>query len=137
MKRKMPLWKRSCIETLMFERLRYELDEIAEVEYEYSNSERREEFEVFLGDVSARVMWLSELFYDYQHWFKEDNDFSDWNDICVVLFGNKRNILGYDDEQQDYYGLFNSSYDHEFAIEEARKRIDLLRNQTKCVIISA
>ena len=39
------------------------------------------------------------------------------------MFGNERSVLGYDVEQQDYYGLFNNTYDRELVIEEARKRV--------------
>gem|GEM_PF-2040818 len=123
-RRKVPLWKRSCIENLMFEHMQDELDEIGDFEDEYQYSERREDFEIFFGDVSAKAMQLCELFYDNRYLFDEDNGFNDWNDLCVVLFGGERSVLGYDVEERDYYSLFNNGCDcSDWAIDEARKRV--------------
>ena len=131
MKRKRPLWHRSCIDRLNYDTMREELSEMCEIEYEYSNSERREEFEIFFSDVGGRAQNLAEEFYNYRGWF--DDDLCDWNDLCVVLLGAKFRVWGYDSEEMDYFSLFQDGIDmSNWAIEKAQKRIERL---TKCEII--
>lgn len=55
----------------------------------------------------------------------------DFDDCTVALIGNRYDMLGFDDYQEDYYSL--TGYDTEFAKTEAGKR---LMRHTKAEIIS-
>jgi hypothetical protein len=125
-KRKVPLWKYSCIDGLQLEIISSDLDDMIEFEWEYENHSRKEDFQIFFCDISARAEQLSDLIYQCREYFYEQDDFRGWNDFCVVLLGGTHKILGYDAVEMDYFSMFERGwgFGNELAVEEAQKRLE-------------
>jgi len=128
-KKAVPLWKYSCIDGLDFDSITSDIESMSEFEWKYENHSRKEDFQIFFVDISARAEQLQELMHNYRYYLAERDDCRGWNDFCVVMFGGTRRVLGYDVEEMDYYSLFGRGFGEsgeDLAIEEAGKRLERL-----------
>ncbi len=123
-------YKKPALSSMGFEAMRSELqhivDDCGEVEF-YSDVDVEKLYDVFGGDteeasefllafshLSAQAEDLLELIYDEG---VEEN----YDDCTVALIGNRYELVGYDDFEEDYMSLV--SYQQDLAETEAGKRL--------------
>lgn len=88
--------------------------------YGYDRCEQGEsgyyqEYKELFDELSAGAYALREAMESYD---LEDN----WDDMAVALLGYQQRVLGFDSVEDDYFAMLNT-YQEDFAVEEAEKRI--------------
>lgn len=88
--------------------------------YGYDRCEQGEsgyyqEYKELFDELSAGAYALREAMESYD---LEDN----WDDMAVALLGYQQRVLGFDSVADDYFAMLNT-YQEDFAVEEAEKRI--------------
>jgi len=124
---KRPIWKKSMLQALNLYDIKSYLSEISENGdmYGYERSEENEsgyyqEYKEQFDELSAGAYTLYEALLNY-------NVEEHWDDMTVALLGETHKVLGYDVAQTDYFGMM--SYEEDWAVEEAIKRIERLNKR--------
>lgn len=117
---KTPLWKRSMLEKLNLYDIRDQLQEICENGdmYGYDHGE----IEGYYNEYKEQFDDLSALAYNLDEAMTEYDVEEHWNDMTVALLGQLYNVLGFDQQELDYFNLLNT-FEEEWAQNEAVKRI--------------
>ena len=128
-------YKRPALSDLSYYEIVEKLDEISEACSEIhwafeddetlinaldGNDEEAWEFKMLFGSLEAEAYQLSEAMTDGYEYLWDDPE-KHWNDLSVALIGNRFELVGFDDYQEDYFTL--SSYEQELATSEAGKRV--------------
>ena len=128
-------YKRPALSGLSYYEIVEKLDEISEACSEIhwafeddetlinaldGNDEEAWEFKMLFGSLEAEAYQLSEAMTDRYEYLWDDPE-KHWNDLSVALIGNRFELVGFDDYQEDYFAL--SSYEQELATSEAGKRV--------------
>lgn len=117
---KTPLWKKSMLEKLNIYDIRDQLQEIYEngdmYGYDYG------EIEGYYNEYKEQFDDLAALAYNLDEAMTEYDVEEHWNDMTVALLGQLYNVLGFDQQELDYFNLLNT-FEEEWAQNEAVKRI--------------
>lgn len=117
---KTPLWKKSMLEKLNLYDIRDQLQEIYEngdmYGYDYG------EIEGYYNEYKEQFDDLAALAYNLDEAMTEYDVEEHWNDMTVALLGQLYNVLGFDNQELDYFNLLNT-FEEEWAQNEAVKRI--------------
>ena len=152
-------WRKPMLEDLGYYSIRQGLEEISEacydVEWLFDNDnedfiyealeEAYEDYDEFKDAFRMIRLDADELQERFEEMCRDqypyDNDIEEYyNDFTVALIGNRYNLLGYDEFQQDYYHLFE--YEKGVAVTEASKRVmrctkaDMLSRIGQCMGIA-
>ena len=152
-------WRKPMLEDLGYYSIRQGLEEISEacydVEWLFDNDnedfiyealedayEDYDEFKDAFLMIRLDADELQERFEEMCHnQYPYEGDMEDYyNDFTVALIGDRYNLLGYDEFQQDYYHLFE--YEKGVAVTEAGKRVmrctkaDMLSRIGQCIGIA-
>jgi len=126
-----PLWKKSMLNFLNRDSIMEWLSEIQDngdmYGYEKSSEgEYYQEYKELLDELSDGAY---QLWQDMQEADLRDN----WDDMTVALLGETQKVLGFNEIEQDYFGMLNR-WDEEYAVEKARERIERLtkRDMIRC-----
>lgn len=134
-------YKRPALASMGWEMITYELSEITEqcdnVRYCLESDEDKllnaldgdtdelSEFKLAFGELSAKADQLNEILYG------SGIERETYDDCTVALIGNRYRTIGYDEIEEDYYGL--TSFEEGLARTEAGAR---LMRMTKAQMIS-
>ena len=152
-------WRKPMLEDLGYYSIRQGLEEISEacydVEWLFDNDnedfiyealeEAYEDYDEFKDAFLMIRLDAEELQERFEEMCRDqypyDNDIEEYyNDFTVALIGNRYNLLGFDEFQQDYYSLFE--YEKGIAVAEAGKRVmrctkaDMLARIGQCMGIA-
>lgn len=151
-------WRKPMLEDLGYYSIRQGLEEISEacydIEWLFDNDnedfiyealeEAYEDYDEFKDAFRMIRLDADELQERFEEMCRDqypyDNDEEYYNDFTVALIGNRYNLLGYDEFQQDYYHLFE--YEKGVAVTEASKRVmrctkaDMLSRIGQCMGIA-
>lgn len=151
-------WRKPMLEDLGYYSIRQGLEEISEacydIEWLFDNDnedfiyealeEAYEDYDEFKDAFLMIRLDAEELQERFEEMCRDqypyDNDEEYYNDFTVALIGNRYNLLGYDEFQQDYYHLFE--YEKGVAVTEASKRVmrctkaDMLSRIGQCMGIA-
>jgi hypothetical protein len=127
---KRPLWKKSMLQALNYDDIVGWLDEIMDngdmYGYDRDEDGYYREYKELFDDLSgsAYSLWEALQGSDVQE---------NWDDMTVALLGYSQKVLGFDAVEQDYYSMMNS-WDEDWAVQEAVKRIERLpkRDMIRC-----
>lgn len=117
-----PMWKKSMLQSFSLYNIKdflYEIGDNGDC-YGYDRCEQGEsgyyqEYKELFDELSAGAYALREAMESYD---LEDN----WDDMAVALLGYQQRVLGFDSVEDDYFAMLNT-YQEDFAVEEAEKRI--------------
>lgn len=84
------------------------------------NDEDAWEFKMLFGSLEAEAYQLAESITDGYSYLWDDPE-KHWNDLSVALIGNRFELVGFDDYQEDYFAL--CTYEQDLATSEAGKRV--------------
>lgn len=140
-------YKRPALESLGYEAITAELENIIEACYEIhwfadqddetllnaldGNEDDVWEFKLAFADLEAKADQLAAIIHDQFNWRGGDVPDRDFDDCTVALIGNRYRVVGFDSDEEDYLSL--TSYERELAQTEAGKR---LMRKTKADMIS-
>lgn len=93
------------------------------------NEEEAFEFKMMFNDLELEADRLRETINEL--FGCSDDPERDFNDMSVALIGNRYNLIGFDDYEEDYFNL--TGYDSELAFSEAGKRV---MRKTKAEMLS-
>ncbi len=123
-------YKRPALESLSWDSIMGELEQISEAcsDVRYfidrdgesllnallGDEEEEYEFRMMFSDLSGKADALGEAMYEFES--QEDFD-----DCTVALIGNRYKLVGFDEYEEDYFGL--CGYERDLAVTEAGKRL--------------
>jgi len=116
---KTPIWKKSMLQNLYFDKIIETLDEITENGdmYGYDTDETG-----YYLDYKPLFDELSANAYDLWEAIQELGLEEHWDDMTVALLGETQTVLGFDVHEMDYFGML--AWDERVAVSEATKRIE-------------
>lgn len=118
---KTPIWKKSMLQNLYFDKILENLDEIANNGdmYGYDTDETGYylEYKPLFDELSANA-------YDLWEAMQESDIEANWDDMTVALLGETHTVLGFDAYEMDYFGML--AWDERVAVSEATKRVERL-----------
>lgn len=127
-------YKRPALAELGYEMIQAQLEEMRDECYEIhwafdddetlvnafdGNEEEAWEFKWMFSALEGEIERLIDAITDNFAFCDEPE--TKFNDMSVALIGNRYNLVGWDDEEEDYFNLVG--YDSELAFSEAGKRV--------------
>lgn len=127
-------YKRPALAELGYEMIQTQLEEMQSECYEIhwafdddetlinafdGNEEEAWEFKWIFSDLEGEIGRLIDAI--NENFGISDYPETDFNDMSVALIGNRYNLIGWDDMEEDYFHL--TGYDSELAFSEAGKRV--------------
>jgi hypothetical protein len=127
-------YKRPALKELGYEMIQAQLEEMRSECYEIhwafdddetlvnafdGNEEEAWEFKWMFSTLEGEIERLIEAITENFGYI--DDPETEFNDMSVALIGNRYNLIGWDDEEEDYFNL--TGYDSGLAFSEAGKRV--------------
>ncbi len=109
--------------------VQYSLEDSPESIMDAFNGDTEEfnDFQMAFSDLEAKCEQLHEAIQDFRCYDPEITKDQHFDDCTVALIGNRYNLVGYDDYEEDYFHL--SSYEAGLAQTEAGKRLMRLKKE--------
>jgi len=127
------LWKKSMLQHLNYDNIMEMLSEMCNNGDPYGY-EREEEGEGgYYQEYKELFDEISDGAYQLDQDMREADLRDNWDDMTVALLGETQKVLGFNEIEQDYFGMLNR-WDEEYAVDKARERIERLtkRDMIRC-----
>lgn len=120
---KTPLWRKSCLQKLSMFEIREMLCEISENGDMYGYEDTS--VEGYYNEYKDQFDDLAGLAFRLDETFEEYDVAENWDDATVGLLGEIYRVMGWDEDELDYFHLLNAD-EEELAQMEAVKRLTKL-----------